>query len=1022
MKRTPNFFAETGRSMLEILAVITIICVFSIGSIIFYNQTNDKQKAKNDYEEMLMAVSSRLNKGTFRTDKGIADTQWNKKKTRRGNQILTEKNCPQNAITVTVDQVSPGVCKELLKKNWNMLQKPLSFYRAAEFGEICSGLPPKIMRDGYYITSEADCERVKPSGEWQTFSVSYPMKADVVARRLCKTNAECYSCESCSDANVCTSTCDSDQYCYSDGTCREYEDCAENEYRDEKGDCQKCPKNAVCADKKTISGCKEGFYLEEGACKSCPTPQGQGCLDDKDANGCPIYERMICRGTTPVCQSDSAAEDYNTCYCPAHAICTSSSGSGSGSSGSDSSGENGEENSEDGFVCEDGYYKSGDTCVECHISGATGCSDEETATSCSENYYLSAASCISCPANATCAGGTDDFVCSDGWEQNEAGTACVAAATECSGHGTKDENDTCVCQGGYTGTDCETQITCVNGTWTENGCDCDDDWYGPLCDSDCDGFKDTGNTCYLCSEPSVVFYTLAEECMRCKSSSYPRRNYEGYCSLTCEGQTVYDFYSGLCKTCQELADSPRHLTRTFEEDCSKCGNKSEMLGEYCVFPYGCEGFLALEEKNTTVSGGAFISKKDYFSCISCSSDEGYIASSEQCDRCNNSSSLREMLTFNEKNYCSLTISACDALYPSGGGFRDIHGSCKACSTESAVETTSDECSRCSDTNYPRFMDNSGKCHLCSTESLVRSTSDECGRCRGTNYTRFYSSSYSYCLPCSCSDGYKTTADECAQCNDSAYPRMMSGNYCVLAPDCFGHGTKTNGTCVCNTGYSGTNCETECSGNGTITNGVCVCNSGWYGPLCDSDCDGIKSKYGSCYDCSSITDTDWVYPTSASECYRCDNTFYHNDNPTEYPDSGYCYPCSTGIEHRATEAECNRCNGVRQMLNDNLCILTDCGSGKVHVGGRCTSCNYYGPWSYDGDFFNEYYLCNNVRATYNVKIFGAISVIRDCGEGNIHRWDGECDNCRDGKPFEVLIPSECTTQCGYTYDSSTNKCV
>ncbi len=870
MRRTPNFFAETGRSMLEILAVITIICVFSIGSFIVYNQTNNKQKARNDYEEMLMAVSSRLNKGTFRTDKGIADTQWNKKKTRRGNQILTEKNCPQNAITVTVDHISPEVCKELLKKNWNTPQNPLSFYRAAEFGEICSGLPAKITRDGYYITSEADCERVKPSGEWQTFSVSYPMNSDVVARRLCKTNAECYSCESCSDANVCESTCGADQYCYSDGTCREYEDCAENEYRDEKGDCQKCPKNAVCADKKTISGCKEGFYLEEGACKSCPTPQGHGCLDDKDANGCPIYERMICRGTTPVCQSDSAEEDYNTCYCPAHAICTGSSGSGSGSSGNNS-GENGEENSEDGFVCEDGYYKSGDTCVECHISGATGCSDEETATSCQENYYLSAGSCISCPVNATCAGGTADFVCSSGWEQNEAGTACVAAATECSGHGTKDENDTCVCQGGYTGTNCETQITCVNGTWSESGCTCTSGWYGPLCDSDCDGWKDIYDHCNPCSMPET-FQSTRAECAKCDDTTTPRQIFN---------RDGYNEYCG-------LRNCPNEMWRT-------------------------------------VSG----------ECISCSDTYPYEATQTGCALCDNTDYPRQIFPFFGTNGCGL----------------------KSCPNET-----------------------------------------------------FQSYRSGYCYPCSEPNSYNTvTATECAKCDDTATPRMMSGNYCVLAPDCFGHGTKTNGTCVCDagytgtncqtecsghgtitngtcvcdSGYTGTNCETECSGNGTITNGACVCNSGWYGPLCDSDCDGFRDNNGTCYSCS---ESDSIYNISKDECAKCDGT----DNPRYMGYRGNCYLCSAPFSTPYTnDTECTKCSNREVMTTSlgNRCVLSTEACNDLYPGvggfrdysGTCNSCS-------DDDHYST-------------------SVIECAKCDNRFMSDGTCFSCSDHFGFSISF-TEC----------------
>lgn len=48
---------------------------------------------------------------------------------------------------------------------------------------------------------------------------------------------------------------------------------------------------------------------------------------------------------------------------------------------------------------------------------------------CNANYYKSNNLCVDCPANATCAGGTESFVCNSGYQKNSAGDACVSPCT-----------------------------------------------------------------------------------------------------------------------------------------------------------------------------------------------------------------------------------------------------------------------------------------------------------------------------------------------------------------------------------------------------------------------------------------------------------------------------------------------------------------------------------------------------------------------------------------------------------------
>lgn len=76
-------------------------------------------------------------------------------------------------------------------------------------------------------------------------------------------------------------------------------------------------------------------------------------------------------------------------------------------------------------------------------------------------------------------------------------------------------------------------------------------------------------------------------------------------------------------------------------------------------------------------------------------------------------------------------------------------------------------------------------------------------------------------------------------------------------DCGANGVCVDGTCDCEEGYSGANCEildpcfnVDCGANGTCVDGTCDCEEGYYGEFCESliqelfigtwdgvDCDG-----------------------------------------------------------------------------------------------------------------------------------------------------------------------------------------
>ncbi len=73
-------------------------------------------------------------------------------------------------------------------------------------------------------------------------------------------------------------------------------------------------------------------------------------------------------------------------------------------------------------------------------------------------------------------------------------------------------------------------------------------------------------------------------------------------------------------------------------------------------------------------------------------------------------------------------------------------------------------------------------------------------------------------------------------------------------DCGANGTCVDGTCVCDNGWSGTNCSTsicdtvDCGPNGSCdpATGDCNCNEGYSGANCEINvCDGIDCGNGNC---------------------------------------------------------------------------------------------------------------------------------------------------------------------------------
>ena len=326
--------------------------------------------------------------------------------------------------------------------------------------------------------------------------------------------------------------------------------------------------------------CHNGFYYENGACNCDATIWSPQCAFDKckfgvaDKNQCICYEKYS--GT--LCDECNAQFAVGQCLGPCnvtqdtlyygtqcqykcdrnmpHGTCTA-----------------------EGPVCDDNY--SG---PKCDVTCETPCQDGKTCVNgkceCKAGYYGQDCSltCGQPPCNnrGTCTHGVCD--CRAMFKGDQCQTTCRGDVTPCNGHGTCQEDGSCVCNEGWgarSDCSCNDDTTCHGkGTCTPDGCDCQ---HGYILDCDaCDtNFADVDGTCVecvgcqngMCKNVDGVATCVCKDnfsganCTECADNYYP----DGTCDTLCDfcgphGQCTPDgkacqcsdnFAQPHCKTCKD---------------------------------------------------------------------------------------------------------------------------------------------------------------------------------------------------------------------------------------------------------------------------------------------------------------------------------------------------------------------------------------------------------------------------------------------------------------------------------------
>ena len=315
-----------------------------------------------------------------------------------------------NGVSSVVVTICRGLlCPEVIIKEGNCDEIE---HATQQYGVCICDEGYKVKEGKCVLSSEADC--TAPGEKWCT------------ALNNCIDSTDCCTYLSVSECQICDSetgaiTDKSEGLCKI-GTVTDAGYCF-------AGECvNPCDLNSVdnCIVSSPISGecvcseCNEGYYLNDGGCELCapPTESCQITSAVKDTNGCIVKTPFVCPEKTPLCSLDNecvacASGYYNestrtctdclvnygidsvgactdvaepicnasgtceacpadepiyeagVCKCPANASCENAA-----------------------WVCNDGYYKSGNSCIPCPGEQTATCNHTGKPLSCKEGYFV----------------------------------------------------------------------------------------------------------------------------------------------------------------------------------------------------------------------------------------------------------------------------------------------------------------------------------------------------------------------------------------------------------------------------------------------------------------------------------------------------------------------------------------------------------------------------------------------------------------------------------------------------------
>ncbi len=654
MKKTKKQ-KESGRSMLEMIMVIAIIIILTIGALMGYRQVISRHDATNLYEDIMTRAESVRGsnfQGKSTYDSGMGN------KTRSGLDMSVPQK-ENGTFTILVKDVPANACLPLKQKDWK------------------DALRISI-DDVAHRPTEVDCSDVNNDFD---LKVIFPLRASAF-EAFGRTCAECMSlCETCDrTTDTCINTCPTGYQCI-ENACTPVHVCAVGTEGD---DCHECNKTysqecSTCTDDSTPywngttcvchgNTCgTDAYCTASGNCEGCGTPD-ESCAISADefdeTTGCLTTEKITCLGSTPACFSDGKCHT-----CPPNASCSGGNGT---------------------FSCDSNYYRTGDSCTKCADPAEQSCkftSNTYDANGCITSKKLTCSGstpacfddgqCHACPQNATCPNGT--VQCNSGYGLSQVIVGTIEYQI-CCPEGTSSTN----------GTSCN--VVCATDGTVCASCPSERPYYTGSGCSACPAHSSTTNTgnrlgntsCYC----EAGYFADGTQCSACPTGSDSVNvSTSGLCSGRCTN--AYETQSGGNYTC--------HVCPTNSSTTGENNNQLTGTGCYCNTGYFADGnscSICPTVDNPEISNNSTTCQTKCSNTLAIDNGDGtytctYCLTERQCgsqccgngQTCNTKTKVCECAT--DKPYYDETKNACVACRNFDDCGSDIT---KICNAEGVCET------------------------------------------------------------------------------------------------------------------------------------------------------------------------------------------------------------------------------------------------------------------------------------------------------------------------------------------------
>ena len=570
---------ESGRSLVEMLGVLAVIGVLSVGAIAGYRRAIDSQKASATIAELnqyaLLASQQALQK---RADLDLSELG---NVTNQGYPVSAVVQADPTFFEIFLKDVPASICERILDSDWSV--------------------PLVMFANNYAYTGETGiCDNGEDELADMAFQFKEDLNPDAMPMGGCVQDSDCKgSCVKCENQQ-CVSTCVGSERCATDQETGE-KVCCPSEKRAGPMCCSSTQNGWCCNASSQCCPWHKPLVDKNGKCYSCDNEAGvdvtgvtENCSVCSEREIAQNYSTKLCvlkcpkdkplKGSNGKCYNCND-ETVVTMYTPFNycsTVCPNRTAGGAS-----------------GMYCSiscspDAFYDIEGKCHSCDEESAISVPNEAECSKCSQRTLYGQFCVLDCPQNmirnaeGICVSCTvqDPIKMTSQASDNYCETVCpnrVAAGGLYSGR--------CIipCQKGeFTGAsgvcyDCNTTSS-IEASTRQNDCElCSNRTIiNGICILECpeNYIRATDGNCYNCEQEEPILVTQLGECSKYCPNRIKAGSWGNYCSLPCDKNQFMNNI-GKCVSCSyEQNVHMGDYSPTY--DCSKCADTRNQYNNMCV--------------------------------------------------------------------------------------------------------------------------------------------------------------------------------------------------------------------------------------------------------------------------------------------------------------------------------------------------------------------------------------------------------------------------------------------------------